>query len=132
MTQKDDIEASTEVGKNLPKIGGTFGRFKILDLLGRGGMGQIFRVLPVNEPTASPMALKVIDSHSLSKVERLRFEREFRLASTCDHKFLAKALKYGTWDGRPYYTMEFIEGTDFRSHFGSLDKEMNSKVLPKL
>jgi protein kinase-like protein/AAA ATPase-like protein len=117
-------------GDHLPIIGGKFGRFKVLDLLGKGGMGQIFRVLPTDDPTASPMALKVIDSSNLSKVDRLRFEREFQLTSQFNHPNLVKVYEFGSYRGTTYFTMEWVKGVHINLAFEKAIKEEDDTKLP--
>lgn len=117
--------------QRLPQVGEAFGRFRILDLLGRGGMGQIFRVLPQDDPTASPMALKVIDSPNLSKVDRLRFEREFQLTSRFDHPNLVKVYEFGSYRGTTYFTMEWVKGVTITKAFEkTLSEEGGGKLPP--
>jgi hypothetical protein len=102
----------------LPKPGEMFGRFKVLELLGRGGMGQIFRVTTEEKP--EPIALKVVDSPNLSRVDRLRFEREFQLTSRFHHPNLVEVFEFGSYQGTTYYTMEWVKGVNIDQAF---DKE---------
>lgn len=95
------------------------GGHQILDVVGRGACGVVYKALC---PTTNAIvALKLLGS-SLpgTTIDKLRFEREFRLASECDHPFLVKTLNYGTEEGRPYYTMELIDGVNFRVRFEKL------------
>lgn len=133
MTQINDTNnqiPGTESEDYLPKVGGRFGRFKILDLLGRGGMGQIFRVIPDNDPTAGAMALKVIDSPNLSKVDRLRFEREFQLTSQFNHPNLVKVYEFGSYRGTTYFTMEWVKGQHIDHAFKKALSEEGGGKLP--
>lgn len=114
----------------LLQVGGDFGRFKVLELLGQGGMGQIFRVQPKDDPTASPLALKVIDSPNLSKIDRLRFEREFQLASRFDHPNLVKVYEFGSHQGTTYFTMEWVKGADINQAFTRALSESEQNEIP--
>lgn len=80
-------------------------------------MGQIFRVTPEDDPTAGAMALKVIDSSNLSKVDRLRFEREFQLTSQFNHPNLVKVYEFGSYRGTTYFTMEWVKGEHIDAAF---------------
>lgn len=93
-------------------------------------MGQIFRVLPDDDPTASPMALKVIDSPNLSKIDRLRFEREFQLTSRFDHPNLVKVYEFGSYRGTTYFTMEWVKGVDINKAFEKALKEEGGGRMP--
>jgi serine/threonine protein kinase/tetratricopeptide (TPR) repeat protein len=114
------IPVTNSENDSLPKIGDKFGRFKILGLLGRGGMGQIFRVIPQDDPTSGALALKVIDSPNLSKVDRLRFEREFQLTSQFNHPNLVKVYEFGSYRGTTYFTMEWVKGEHIDASFEKL------------
>lgn len=83
-------------------------------------MGQIFRVVPDDDPTAGTMALKVIDSRNLTKVDRLRFEREFQLASQFNHPNLVKVYEFGSYRGTTYFTMEWVQGENIDLAFDAL------------
>lgn len=123
-------DQSTISTNNLPRPGETFGRFRVLELLGRGGMGQIFRVVPQDKAEADPIALKVIDSPNLSRVDRLRFEREFHLTSQFDHPNLVKVHEFGAIQGITYYTMEWVKGVNIDSAFEREREAMGGGELP--
>ncbi len=115
---------------SLPIVGERFGRFRVLGLLGRGGMGQIFRVSPEDDPTAGTMALKVIDSRNLTKVDRLRFEREFQLTSQFNHPNLVKVYEFGSYRGTTYFTMEWVQGENIDVAFDALLVREGGGELP--
>jgi serine/threonine-protein kinase len=115
---------------NMPKPGETFARFEVLELLGRGGMGQIFRVCPQDKPDAEALALKVVDSPNLSRVDRLRFEREFQLTSQFHHPNLVEVYEFGSYQGTTYYTMEWVKGIDIDSAFERERQAMGGGELP--
>lgn len=83
--------------------------YRILEPLGEGGMGAVYKVeSPVLQ---GPVALKWLGPGvTKTSLDRLRFEREFNLASKCDHPYLVKAYHYGVYQERPYYTMELVRG----------------------
>lgn len=112
----------------LPKPGDTFGRFKVLELLGRGGMGQIFKVMVDDKP--DPIALKVVDSPNLSRVDRLRFEREFQLTSRFQHPNLVEVYEFGSYQGTTYYTMEWVKGVNIDQAFDKERQALGGGELP--
>lgn len=93
-------------------------------------MGQIFRVTPEDDPTAGTLALKVIDSRNLTKVDRLRFEREFQLTSQFNHPNLVKVYEFGSYRGTTYFTMEWVKGEHIDAAFDSLLKKDGGESLP--
>jgi hypothetical protein len=112
----------------LPKPGETFGRFRVLELLGKGGMGQIFKVTVEDRP--EPIALKVISSPDLSRVDRLRFEREFQLTSRFRHPNLVEVYEFGTYQGTTYYTMEWVRGLNIDQAFTRERQVLAGAELP--
>lgn len=113
-----------------PQPGETFGRYRVLELLGQGGMGQIFRVRVSDQPDSAAVALKVIDTDRLSRTERLRFEREFELASRFRHPNLIEVYEFGSLHGVSYYTMEWVKGVDIDRAFGRERKMLGGGELP--
>lgn len=95
------------------------GEHKILSEIGRGACGVVYKAQ--NPASPDVVALKLLQTDlSASPVETLRFEREFRLTSSCDHPFLVKTHEYGTSHGLPFYTMELICGEGFNKRFKDL------------
>lgn len=126
-------ENPTITPHQLPKPGETFGRFKVLELLGRGGMGQIFKVCledKADGQTSSPIALKVVDSPNLSRVDRLRFEREFQLTSRFHHPNLVEVYEFGSYQGTTYYTMEWVKGVNIDQAFDKERQAMGGGDVP--
>jgi tetratricopeptide (TPR) repeat protein len=88
-------------------------RYAIEGLLGKGGMAAVYRALDLT--TGRYVALKLL-SHQTSeetrrKVEAL-FEREFRTLAELSHPRMIEVYDYGLEQGRPYYTMELLDGSD--------------------
>jgi non-specific serine/threonine protein kinase/serine/threonine-protein kinase len=76
-----------------------------------GGMGAVYLARPADDPSAPPVALKVIKRGMDTDwvVERFRHERE--ILAGLDHPNIARLVGGGTTeDGLPYFVMEYIEG----------------------
>ena len=101
-------------------------------MIGRGGMGQIFKVVVKHKPDLGTLALKVIDSPNLSRIDRLRFEREFQLASRFEHPNLVQVYEFGSHRGTTYFTMEWVKGTDIDSAYEQELKDEGADRLPKV
>lgn len=123
-------ENPTITSHQLPKPGESFGRFKVLELIGRGGMGQIFKVLAPDQ--AEPIALKVVDSPNLSRVDRLRFEREFQLTSRFHHPNLVEVYEFGAHQGTTYYTMEWVKGVNIDQAFEKERQALGGGEVPSV
>ena len=87
--------------------GEPFGRYRILEQLGKGGMGTVY--LAVDTLTKRHVALKTI-APDASQAEADRFLREVRIAARLDHPGIVTIYDAGVEEGRAYYTMERIEG----------------------
>ena len=85
------------------------GRFQIEGLLGRGGMGAVYRV---NIPGLDrKLALKRLSNHAKAKHVAL-FEREYHTLVSLKHPNIVDVLDYGTDADGPWYTMELLAGSD--------------------
>jgi serine/threonine-protein kinase len=90
------------------------GRYRVESLLGKGGMGAVYRVEHLS--IRKPMALKVLSDRMMSVATVVaRFEREAKLAAHLDHQNVVSASDYGkTEDGRYYLVLEYVEGKELR------------------
>jgi eukaryotic-like serine/threonine-protein kinase len=89
----------------------SFGHYELLDVLGRGGMGQVFRAYDAT--TDRVVALKVLPPHLAEDAEfQERFRREARIAASLNDPHVVPIHSYGEIDGRLYVDMRLIEGRD--------------------
>jgi serine/threonine-protein kinase len=87
------------------------GPFVVLDKLGEGGMGKVFKARDVR--TGRLAAVKVIRPHLLDNpVVRGRYEREVKAALALRHPNVAAAFEAGELDGKVYLALEFVDGID--------------------
>ena len=109
---------SIEHGADLPEIPG----YEVQELLGRGGMGVVFRARHVrlNRIVALKMALA---GAYASPHERERFQREAVAVAGLRHPNVVQIHDVGDSDGRPYFTMEYVEG-------GSLAERLSGTPMP--
>jgi tetratricopeptide (TPR) repeat protein len=83
------------------------GRYDVIRELGRGGMGAVYAV--ADPATGTRLALKRLDAG-----DRTRFRREFNTLAHLAHPRVVSVHEYGETDGRPFYTMELLDGRDLR------------------
>jgi DNA-binding beta-propeller fold protein YncE len=91
--------------------GTTFAGYRVDSLVGRGGMGVVYRATDLS--LERPVALKLV-APELAEVERFRarFLREPRLAAALDHPNVIPIYEAGEHDGQLYLAMRFVEGSD--------------------
>src|SRR5262249_13326796 len=87
----------------LPRIPG----YEVETILGRGGIGIRVRHLRLNRLVALKMALP---GAYVGIYERIRFQRETEAVAALRHPNIVQIHDVGEYDGRPYFTMEFVEG----------------------
>jgi serine/threonine protein kinase len=87
------------------------GPYLLLDRLGEGGMGQVFKAR--HRSLGRVVALKVVRKDCLDNPRALpRFQREIQAAAQLDHPNVVRALDADQADGSYFFAMEYIEGTD--------------------
>ena len=105
------------------------GPYQILGMLGRGGMGVVYRARRGDEP---PVALKVLEPGVLSGRFISRFRREAEALRRLDHPGIARFLDSGSYESavgtRPYVAMELVEGTSLRERARDPDWPASARI----
>jgi tetratricopeptide (TPR) repeat protein len=96
--------------------GGVFGPYRIIDLLGHGGMGIVYRA--ARPGSAKVVALKTVRLRDRGAMASIR--REIHALSRVSHAGVVKILEQGIENGRPWYAMELIEGQTLEAHLAAL------------
>ena len=94
-------------------VGQTIGPYKVVDLLGKGGMGQVY--LGTDTRLGRRVALKVLPKQFTMDPERVRrFELEARAASALNHPNIVTIHEIGRFNGTQFIVTEFVEGQTLR------------------
>lgn len=87
-----------------------FGPYRIVRLIGRGGMGAVYEA--VDPATGEAVAVKKLASHLADDAGlRRRFFSEIETLKTLVHPSIVRLLAFGEQDGTPYFAMELVRGT---------------------
>jgi len=90
------------------------GRYRIVGLLGRGGMGEVCRADDMM--LGQPVALKFLPEALERDPERLRrFLNEVKIARQISHPNVCRVYDVGEVDGQHYISMEYVDGEDLAS-----------------
>ena len=100
-----------------PVEGTPFGRYRLIELLGRGGMGEVWRAYDTD--TDRIVAIKVLPAHFSDNEDfKQRFRREAHAAARLNTPHVVPIHHYGEIDGRLYVDMRLIEGRDLQAILG--------------
>jgi eukaryotic-like serine/threonine-protein kinase len=118
-----------------PVRGLVAGKYEVLDLIGRGGMGSVWQGRHASLGTR--VAIKFVDpEHAQSAEARSRFVTEARAAATIQSKHAIQIYDHGvTDDGRPYIVMEMLQGEplDRRiERLGHLSLQDTARILAQV
>jgi len=94
-------------------IGSTLGNYKILEKLGEGGQGTVYKA--VDSKLGRTLVIKVLPAELTAREANLkRFEREARLASALDHPNICTIFDLNEINGIHFIAMQYIEGRNVR------------------
>ena len=109
---------------DLPRLFRFSDRYQILEKVGEGGMGRVYKALDLE--LDRPVALKTIRTEKGTSREVLeRFKQELILARKITHKNVIRIYDLGESDGMKFFTMELVEGENLRE---ALDKRKKIPV----
>jgi serine/threonine protein kinase len=105
-----------------PKI---IGPYRVLDTLGSGGVGTVFRA--VDRRTGEAVALKLLSTGpALDPRAARRLAREFETLQDLSHPNVVRVFDTGVFQGYPYLAMELVEGLTLRNYLSLSEDELYS------
>jgi hypothetical protein len=113
-----------------PDQPGQIGNYKILRVLGRGGMGVVYLALRNDDVFRKVVALKVIGDALQADGDHVeRFKRERQILAGLDHPNIARILDGGnTEDGRPFYVMEYVAGSPIDDYCARMNTDVPTRL----
>ncbi|MCD9185933.1 MAG: serine/threonine-protein kinase [Pyrinomonadaceae bacterium] len=111
----------------LPQMPEKIGRYKILEQIGRGGMGAVY--LAEREDLKKKVALKIIKRGMDTDEILRRFQTERQILANLEHSNIARLLDGGvSEDGLPFIVMEYVDGKDLLDFCAEKDLSLNAKL----
>ena len=110
-------------------VGSTFaGRYQIIEELGRGGMGSVYKAL--DKELGEKVALKLLKPE-IAADERMieRFRNELKYARKITHKNVCRMYDLNKEERTPYITMEYVSGEDLKSSLRRMGPLSVAKTL---
>lgn len=106
------LESAPELNLNGERVG----PYVLLDEIGRGGMGVVYRAERSDGAFQKQVAIKFVATEAFEPESSRRFIEERRILSALDHPSIVHMLDAGTWKGRRYLVMELVEGEPIVAH----------------
>jgi eukaryotic-like serine/threonine-protein kinase len=107
---EDSSDRKPSAGGPVSAAAGQIGPYRLLQLLGEGGMGEVW-LAEQKIPIHRTVALKLIKTGMDTKAVVARFESERQALALMDHPNIARVFDAGsTPEGRPYFVMEYVPG----------------------
>ncbi len=104
------------------------GRYRLVSLLGRGGMGEVYRADDLT--LDQPVALKFLPAGVAADPERLaQFHAELRVARQVSHKNVCRLYDLGEHEGRRFLTMEYVDGEDLATLLRRIGRLPHDKAV---
>ncbi len=120
-----DLSALTSSSKGpSSRVGRRIGVYQLIDRIGQGGMGEVYRAVRADGQYDKEVAIKFVRAGFDTEYLLERFRNERQVLASLDHPNIARLLDGGTTDeGFPYLVMELIEGTP-------IDRYCDQRKLP--
>ncbi|MGE0884880.1 MAG: protein kinase [Blastocatellales bacterium] len=110
-------------------IGTTLGHYRIVGLIGEGGMGAVFAAVRTDELFEQKVAVKLVRRGMDSGFVLERFQAERRILASLTHPNIARLIDGGsTEEGRPYFVMEYIEGRPLNDYCSANDLSIGERI----
>ena len=122
----DHLEATESIAIDASVARPLGGRYRLIEVVGRGGMGSVYRGLDLR--LNRPVAIKVL--RSIERADTDRFEAEIKILERLAHPDLVRLLDAGDLASRPFLVMDLVQGRSLaeRAAEGPLDREETARI----
>jgi eukaryotic-like serine/threonine-protein kinase len=122
------LSSATSLDSGFPPGTILLGRYRVVGLLGKGGMGEVYRADDL--VLGQAVALKFLPQELVGDADRMaRFHHEVRVARTVSHPNVCRVYDIGALDGRPFLSMELVDGEDLSSLLRRIGRLPRDKVV---
>jgi eukaryotic-like serine/threonine-protein kinase len=113
-----------------PRQGDRIGRYRVVEEIGHGGMGLVYRATRADQEFDMQVAIKVARTGMDTATVLERFRRERQILASLDHRYVAKLLDGGTTDdGLPYFVMEYVEGQPIHKYAQAKNLTVRDRLI---
>src|ERR1700733_10036 len=116
-------------GSSDPGVGDRIGAYRLVELLGEGGMGRVFLAERDDGEFKQRVALKLIRGEFTTRELRHRFLRERDILARLTHPNIAQLHDGGVADdGTPYFTLEYVEGEPLTRWCDAMNADVRARL----
>ncbi|MEM9597828.1 MAG: serine/threonine-protein kinase, partial [Acidobacteriota bacterium] len=106
------------------------GAYRLLELIGEGGMGTVFRARRDDDVFDRDVAVKILSRFSMTQESERRFRFERRVLAALDHPWIARVYDGGTTpEGLPYLVIELVDGQPIDDYCDRRDLSIRERIL---
>lgn len=118
-----------QLGDDTALVGVDIGPYHLLEHLGSGGMGSVFRAERLGDDFDREVALKLVRPGALSEEAKQGFRQERQILASLTHPGIARLYDGGTnEDGRLYFSMELVEGVDLMKYVSAREAGLAERL----
>ena len=103
------------------------GRYRVMGLLGKGGMGEVYRAN--DQILNQAVALKFLAHADMDEAALARFRNEVRIARQVSHPNVCRVYDIGAIEGQHYLSMEYLDGEDLNSLLRRIGRLPQDKAI---
>lgn len=113
-----------------------FRTYEVLELVGSGGMGNVFRARRIDDPTDTPLAIKFLKRGGGGGPDGMaRFLRELAITSRLTHPNIVGTIECGDDDGQPFLVMSYCDAGQLGSHLerlGTIERRRTIRLADRI